>query len=210
MPPLKIAPSILSADFGQLNAEIASIETHADLLHLDIMDGHFVPNITFGPEIIKNIKTSLPLHCHLMISNPEVHAEAFAKVGAEIITFHIEAIPNPLELIKQIKSYGVKAGLSLNPPTEVEQILPFVSEVDYVLVMSVQPGFGGQAFMESALPKIQTIRSQFPDLDIEVDGGINAETGRLAKEAGANILTAGSYIFKSEDRIAAIESLRNA
>lgn len=208
MPTIKIAPSILSADFGKLNAEIASIEKYADLLHLDIMDGHFVPNITFGPEIIKNIKTSLPLHCHLMISNPEIHAEAFAKVGANIITFHIEAIPEPLELIKQIKSYGVKAGLSLNPPTEVEEILPFLNEVDYVLVMSVQPGFGGQSFMDSAIPKIQAIRSLYPDLDIEVDGGINAQTGRLAKEAGANILTAGSYIFRSDDRGKAIESLR--
>lgn len=210
MPPLKIAPSILSSDFGKLNEEIASIEEHADLLHLDIMDGHFVPNITFGPEVIKNIQSSLPLHCHLMISNPEEHIEAFAKAGGDIITFHIEATNEPEKLIELIKNQGVKAGVSLNPATQVDDIMPILDQIDHVLVMSVVPGFGGQSFMDNSLPKIKTIREAFPDLDIDVDGGINDQTAPLVKEAGANVLTAGSYIYKAPDRIEAINKLKSA
>ena len=206
---IKIAPSILSADFGKLNAEIASVEKYVDLLHVDVMDGHFVPNITIGPPVVKCIKTKLPLDCHLMIQNPELYIEDFVKAGAASITVHQEACTHLNRVIQLIKSFGVKAAVSINPATPIEMIEEVIDDVDMVLVMSVNPGFGGQKFIENAIGKIAALRELKPKLDIEVDGGINAETAKLCIEAGANILVAGSYIFGAKDRRKAIQSLRS-
>lgn len=206
---LKIAPSILSADFGKLNEEIASIEPYSDLLHVDIMDGHFVPNITIGPPVVRCIKTKLPLDCHLMIENPELYIEEFVKAGAKSITVHQEACKHLHRVIQQIKSYkNVKAAVSINPATPLEMITEIIDELNMVLIMSVNPGFGGQQFIENALGKIAALRELSPTIDIQVDGGINAETAKMCVEAGANILVAGSYIFGAKDRKKAIESLR--
>ena len=205
---IRISPSILSADFGDLNQEIAGIEALVDSLHVDVMDGHFVPNLTFGAPIVRCIKTTLPLHCHLMVENHENYVEAFANAKADMFIFHIEASKDAEALVKKIRGHGMKVGVSLNPGTEIsvlEEVLPLV---DSVLVMSVNPGFGGQEFMSVALGKITAIRGKFPKLDIAVDGGINAETGKMCREAGANILVAGSFIFKANNRAEAIKSLR--
>lgn len=204
-----ISPSILSADFGRLNEDIASVEAFSDSLHVDVMDGHFVPNLTFGAPVVRCIKTKLPLQCHLMVEKPEDYLEDFKKAGAETFIFHIEVAKDPEGLIQKIKDAGMKVGASLNPATELSGIERIAHLLDSVLVMSVVPGFGGQAFMPVALEKIRTLRQKFPDLDIAVDGGINAETGKQCVEAGANILVAGSYIFNSTDRKAAIASLRS-
>lgn len=206
---IQIAPSILSADFGHLNQEIATIETHSDLLHVDVMDGHFVPNITIGPPVVKCLKTKLPLDCHLMIEHPEMFIEEFVKAGAASITVHQEACAHLHRVIQQIKSFGVKAAVSINPGTPLKMIEEVLDDVDMVLIMSVNPGFGGQKFIPSALAKIEELRKRKPKLDIEVDGGINAGTAKLCVKAGANILVAGSYIFGAKDRKAAIESLRS-
>lgn len=204
-----VAPSILSADFGKLNEEIASVEPYVDLLHVDIMDGHFVPNITMGPPVVRKIQTKLPLDLHLMIENPEQYIDAFVEAGAASITVHQEACKHLHRVIQQIKAAGVKAAVSVNPATPVEEIKHVLDDVDMVLVMSVNPGFGGQKFIPVALKKIRELRSLKPELDIEVDGGVNAETGKQCVEAGANILVAGSYIFGADDRRQAIESLRS-
>lgn len=206
--PLCVSPSILSADFGNLNKDIATIESHSDRLHVDIMDGDFVPNISIGPVVVKDIKTTLPLDCHLMISKPEKYFEEFIKAGASSITFHIETVNNPKELISKIKEMGCQAGVSIKPKTSVDEIRNLINEVDLVLVMTVEPGFGGQKFMEDMLPKIHELRSLRSDLSLHIDGGINAETGKKCIEAGADTLIAGSYIFNAEDRVKAIESLR--
>jgi len=208
MPELKIAPSILSADFGRLNQEIASIEAYVDLLHVDVMDGHFVPNITICPPVVRCIKTRLPLDCHLMIDNPAMYIDDFVKAGAASITVHQEACVNLHRVIQQIKTAGVKAAASINPATPLVMIEDVLSDVDMVLIMSVNPGFGGQEFIEGVLDKIAELRQKMPDLDIQVDGGINSQTAQLVKKAGANILVSGSYIFEAEDRKGAIESLR--
>ena len=209
--PLKIAPSILSADFGRLNEEIASLEEHVDFLHVDVMDGHFVPNLTLGAPVVKCLKSKVPMECHLMITNPEKYIEDFAKAGAWMITVHVEATSmgdRTVEVLNQIKALGVKASLSLNPETSVEAVEPYLDLVDMVLVMSVHPGFGGQVFIHDVLPKVKRIRELRPMLDIGMDGGITAVTGALCVEAGANVLIAGSYIFEADDRITAIRALR--
>jgi len=208
MSKVKIAPSILSADFGRLNEEIASIEPYSDWIHVDVMDGHFVPNITIGPVVVKALKTKLPLDVHLMIENPDMYVESFIKAGAANIAVHQEATVHLHRLIQQIKSLGVKAGVSINPATPVGVLKEVINDVDMVLVMSVNPGFGGQQFIEQAVSKIRELRSMRDDLLIEVDGGINAETAKLCVEAGADVLVAGSYIFGSRDREKAIVSLR--
>ncbi len=205
---IQIAPSILSADFGKINEEIASVEDHVELIHLDVMDGHFVPNITFGQAVIKCLKTKLPMDCHLMIDNPGRYIEQFAKAGVSVLTVHQEVCPHLHRVIQQIKSVGVKAAVSLNPSTPIDSLADVLDDLDMVLIMSVNPGFGGQKFILQALDKIRKLREMKPDLDIEVDGGINAETAKMCIEAGANILVSGSYIFKAEDRLKAIESLR--
>ncbi|MFA5829903.1 MAG: ribulose-phosphate 3-epimerase [Candidatus Gracilibacteria bacterium] len=222
---IKIAPSILSADFGKLNQEIAQVSPYVDLLHVDVMDGHFVPNITIGAPVVAWLKTGLPLDCHLMIEHPENFIEDFVKAMAKVgctgkmasITVHQEACKNLPKVIQQIKSFkneageSVKAAVSINPATPIEMIEEVLDDVDMVLVMSVNPGFGGQKFIASALGKIEALRKMKPNLDIEVDGGINAETAKQCVKAGANILVAGSYIFGAvgaEGRKKAIESLR--
>ena len=209
-----ISPSILSADFANLERDIKRVEDGgADWLHVDVMDGHFVPNITIGVPVVKSIKqiTKLPLDVHLMIENPEKYIEPFAKAGADILTFHYEAVKEDKisELCSYIKSFSVKAGMSIKPKTQAEVVLPYLKELDLVLVMTVEPGFGGQCFMEDCSDKLPIIKSNAHDgLVIQVDGGINDKTAKICTSKGANSLVAGNYIYKSEDINAAISSLR--
>jgi ribulose-phosphate 3-epimerase len=212
---VKIAPSILSADFAKLGKEITDVEQGgADLIHIDVMDGHFVPNITIGPLIVDAIRpiTELPLDVHLMIENPDQYLDAFAKAGADYITVHVEACRHLHRTIHHIKELGVKAGVVLNPATPVESILSIINDVDMVLLMTVNPGFGGQKFIHSVLPKIRQVRdlaqSRNLDLEIEVDGGVNEETAKLCIEAGANVLVAGSAVYNKKDRAQAIAALK--
>ncbi|WP_019152829.1 ribulose-phosphate 3-epimerase [Robertmurraya massiliosenegalensis] len=212
---VKIAPSILSADFSKLGEEIKDVERGgADYIHVDVMDGHFVPNITIGPLIVEAIRpvTTLPLDVHLMIEKPDQYVEAFAKAGADIITVHVEACNHLHRTIQNIKSHGVKAGVVLNPATSVEMIKPIIDDVDMVLLMTVNPGFGGQKFIHSVLPKIKEVKEIIEarglKTEIEVDGGVNEKTAKLCIEAGANVLVAGSAIYNETDRKRAIEGLR--
>jgi ribulose-phosphate 3-epimerase len=209
-----VAPSLLSADFSRLASDIHQVEkAGADLLHVDVMDGHFVPNLTIGPVVVKDIRkvTALPLEAHLMIENPGRFIGAFVKAGSNMITVHIEAVKKDelLKIRKELDAAGVKLGVSLNPPTPLANIRGVLDIVDFVLVMSVNPGFGGQDFITGAVDKIRELREIFPK-DIAVDGGINDKTAQLVVDAGANILAAGSYIFKSSDYGKAIRSLRCA
>ena len=203
MPDIKISPSILSADFSKLGNEIQDLEkAGADFIHIDVMDGHFVPNITIGPEVINKLRkyTSLPFDVHLMISPVDNFIKNFVDAGADIITIHPEATNDLVSSIKKIKSYNIKAGVSLNPETLVDKVLPVLNSIDLVLVMSVNPGFGGQIFIKETLEKIKILRKEIDSkklkTQIEIDGGINFENGRMAKEAGANILVSGTTIFK--------------
>ncbi|WP_335870674.1 ribulose-phosphate 3-epimerase [Bacillus sp. 2205SS5-2] len=212
---IKIAPSILSADFAQLKNEIEDVERGgADYIHIDVMDGHFVPNITIGPLIVAAVRpiTKMPLDVHLMIEHPERYIQDFAKAGADIITVHAEACPHLHRTLQQIKSYGVKAGVVLNPSTPPEMIQHVLEEVDMVLLMTVNPGFGGQSFISTVLPKITTVRNWIREkglaIEIEVDGGINPETAKLCYEAGADVFVAGSAIYSQENRQQAIEAIR--
>lgn len=205
---IKISPSILSADFGRLNDDIKTVEEHADYIHLDVMDGHFVPNLTFGAPVVRCIKSKLPLDIHLMIENPENFIENFIDAGAGIVTFHYEAAKDIHGLLTKIKSNAVKAGISIKPGTDVKVLEEYLDELDWVLIMSVEPGYGGQKFMDKALDKIKWLRERSPKLNIAVDGGINDETARKCEIAGANVLIAGSYIFGAENRKEAIDLLR--
>lgn len=213
---IKIAPSILSADFAKLGEEIKDVENGgADYIHVDVMDGHFVPNITIGPLIVEAIRpiTKLPLDVHLMIENPDQYISAFANAGADFITVHVEACPHLHRTIQLIKSHGVKAGVVLNPATPVDTIKHVIEDIDLVLLMTVNPGFGGQKFIHSVLPKIEEVARMVKEknlnVEIEVDGGVNEETARLCVGAGANVLVAGSAIYNQADRKAAIEKIRN-
>jgi ribulose-phosphate 3-epimerase len=199
---IKISPSILSADFSILGDEIKNLEkAGADLIHVDVMDGHFVPNITMGPPIIKAIRkcTKLPFDVHLMISPVEKYIKAFADAGSDIITLHPEATDNLKRAIQTVKSFGKKAGVSLNPKTPISALMDVINDIDLILIMSVNPGFAGQSFMSEVLPKVSELRKMINDkklkIDIEIDGGINFETAPLAVKAGANILVSGTTIF---------------
>lgn len=205
-----VAPSILSADFGKLNEEIKEVEEYSDFIHVDVMDGVFVPNITVGNAVLKWVKSKKPLDVHLMIVEPEKHVEAFAEAGAEIISFHVEATENPGKTIELIKKSGARPALAVKPGTALESIKPLLEMVDFVLVMTVEPGFPAQEFMEEVLPKIRRLKGLCPGIDIEVDGGINPETARKAVMAGANVLVAGNAVFGEKNREKAIEGLRKA
>jgi ribulose-phosphate 3-epimerase len=212
---VKLSPSILSADFGRLLEDVKKVEAAGvEYLHIDIMDGHFVPNISFGPMVMGAIsgKTSLVKDVHLMIENPDQYVEAFVKAGADIIVVHQEACPHLHRSIQNIKSYGVKAGVSLNPGTSLSTIEEVLDDLDMVLIMSVNPGFGGQSFIESQLDKIRRLRQMITerglDVDIEVDGGIKASNVAKVVEAGANVIVAGSAIFGADDINEAVKGFR--
>ncbi|QOY34421.1 ribulose-phosphate 3-epimerase [Anaerobacillus isosaccharinicus] len=212
---IKIAPSILSADFARLGEEIKDVERGgADYIHVDVMDGHFVPNITIGPLIVDAIRpiTTLPLDVHLMIENPDQYIPQFAKAGADIITVHVEACAHLHRTVHLIKEQGVKAGVVLNPATPVDTIQHIIDDVDMVLLMTVNPGFGGQKFIKQVLPKIYAVsemsKSKGLSIDIEVDGGVNVETAKLCIEAGANVLVAGNAVYSEKDRGQAIKAIR--
>jgi len=214
---IKIAPSILAADFGKLVEEVKDVEkAGADLIHVDVMDGHFVPNISFGSIAMDAIRphTELPLDVHLMIENPDQYIEQFAKAGAAYITVHVEACRHLHRTIQLIRSYGVKPGVVLNPHTPIETIKHVLEDIDMVLFMTVNPGFGGQKFIRSVVPKIKElsdiIKEKNLDVAIEIDGGVNAETIVPCAQAGATIFVAGSAIFGKEDRTAALKAIKEA
>lgn len=210
----RIAPSILAADFARLGDEVGRVAPYTDILHVDVMDGHFVPNISLGPPVVASLRatTDLYLDCHLMISDPVRYVEALAKAGANGVTAHIEAIPNPEAFFTEAARMGIDAGLVINPPTPVEAVMPFLDRCSIVLVMSVHPGFGGQNFIDDVLPKIITLRETIDSsgygTDIEVDGGIDLRTAGRACEAGADILVAGTAVFRAADPVAAITDMR--
>ena len=215
---IKIAPSILSADFSKLGQQVAAAaEAGADYIHIDVMDGHFVPNITIGPAVVKAIRpfTSIPFDVHLMIERPGDYIRQFAEAGADIITVHVEACPHIHRTIQAIKELGKKAGASVNPGTPVDRLEDILPDLDLVLIMTVNPGFGGQKFITGTLNKISTVRETIDlmglDTEIEVDGGINTETAAKAVAAGADVLVAGAAVFNGNDSVAeAIRKIRNS
>lgn len=206
---IKISPSMLASDYANLESELKKCES-AELIHLDVMDGHFVPNISIGAPVIKAMKKvcAVPFDVHLMISEPLKYIKDFADAGADIITFHAECESDINETINKILECGCRAGLSVKPATPIEAVYPYIDRLSMVLVMTVEPGFGGQSFMENMMPKIKKLRGDFPDIDIEVDGGVNAETVKICVRAGANVFVAGSAVFKSENPAETINLLK--
>lgn len=214
---IKIAPSILAADFAKLGQEVLEVEkAGADWIHVDVMDGHFVPNITMGPIVVDALRplTKLPLDVHLMIENPDRYIEEFAKAGADYITVHVEACPHLHRTIQLIRSFGVKPGVVLNPHTPVEAVQHILEDIDLVLFMTVNPGFGGQKFIHSVIPKVQQlsewIKEKKLSVEIEIDGGINEETIVPCAKAGATVFVAGSAIYSKADRAHALQSIKKA
>jgi len=213
---IKLAPSLLSADFSKLADEIASVEQGADILHLDVMDGHFVPNLTIGPAIVKACRkvSKLTFDCHLMIEQPQLYIESFLEAGADMISIHLEAEAHLQRGLQLIRDGGARAGIAINPATPAEALSTAIEFCDFVLVMTVNPGFGGQKFIEPVVPKIrhisQMVRERGLPVEIEVDGGIDMKTAPLVVAAGARILVAGSAIFGKPDRNAAMEAIRTA
>jgi ribulose-phosphate 3-epimerase len=215
---VKLAPSVLAADYARLGEQVGeAVAAGADYIHVDVMDGHFVPNITVGPLVVEALRrvTDLPLDVHLMIAEPERHIEAFAQAGASILTVHPEAGPHLHRLVQMIKGLGVKAGVALNPASPLDLIEEVLAEVDLVLLMTVNPGWGGQAFLDSVLPKIRRLRRTLDEqglaAELEVDGGISAETAPLVVEAGARVLVAGSAVFQHAEGVAAaMERIRQS
>ena len=212
---IKISPSILSADFSRLGEDVQAVDrAGADYIHIDVMDGHFVPNITIGPLVVDALRkvTDKPLDVHLMIENPDLYIPGFAKAGADIITVHQEAVPHLHRTVQLIKSLGKKAGVSLNPATPVETLDVILDELDLILIMSVNPGFGGQSFIPSALDKIRALRQRITErglsTELEVDGGVKIDNIREVVAAGADVLVAGSAVFNTEDYAATITALR--
>lgn len=212
--PARIAPSILAADLANLASDVEIVAPHVDLLHVDVMDGHFVPNISLGPPVISSLRkaTDLYLDCHLMISDPLTYLEAMKDSGADGVTVHIEAVPNPEPVATEAERLGLDFGLVLNPPTPVSAVTPYLHLVSTVLVMSVHPGFGGQTFIGDALGKIERLReiidSESLSTDIEVDGGIDLMTAGPARAAGANVFVAGTYVFGAEDPVVALGKMQ--
>ena len=211
----KIAPSILSADFASLADDVARVSGEADLLHVDVMDGHFVPNLTIGPPVVKSLRrrTEMFLDCHLMVENPGVLLADFAKAGADRCIVHVE-LGDPRPLFDELRRRKVGVGLTLSPDTPVEDVLPYLAEIDLLLVMSVRPGFGGQAFIPEVLDKVRVVRRAIDDqglaVEIEIDGGINVDTAPSAAAAGVDILVAGSAVFHADDPAAAARAIRVA
>lgn len=210
----KLAPSILSADFARLGEEVARVEKYADLLHVDAMDGHFVPPITIGPVVVKALRriTSLPLECHLMVTDPLVQTEQFAEAGATSVIAHIEAMTDPTPVIERARALGIGIGISVNPPTPLDAVLPYLDQIDVLNVMTVNPGWAGQPFIREMLPKIRAAREEIDRrrlaIGIAVDGGVDLETGREALDAGATVLGAASAIFSRPDPAEAARALK--
>ena len=208
---IKISPSMLVSDYANLQAELEKCQKGgADLIHLDVMDGHFVPNISIGAPVIAAMKRvcNVPFDVHLMISDPYFYADDFIKAGADIITFHTECQSDIGKTIDKIIAGGCRAALAVKPNTPIEAVYPYLDRLSMVLVMTVEPGFGGQSFMEGTMPKIKALREKCPDIDIQVDGGINTETVKIAGRAGANVFVAGSAVFKSDDPAGTIRILK--
>jgi ribulose-phosphate 3-epimerase len=201
----KLAASILSADFAHLGDQVKMVEPYADMVHVDVMDAHFVPPLTIGPVVVESLRpvSALPLHCHLMIERPETLFDDFAKAGTDMVTFHLEAAPDPEVVIAEARARGMRAGMAVNPDTPVENTFEYLERIDNLIVMSVRPGWAGQEFMEEVLPKVEAARAEIDrrgvTVDVEVDGGINEESGRRCLEAGATVLAVASSIFKAPD-----------
>ena len=211
---IQIAPSMLAADFLHLEKDVETVNRYADIFHLDVMDGVFVPNISFGFPVIEAIakKAEKPMDVHLMIVEPEKYAERFAKVGASMISFHLNATKDPEALLKQIRSWGVKAGLVINPDLPVESLFPYLKDCDFVMLMSVFAGFGGQKFIEETYDRVRALKAEIQrqglNIPIEIDGGVSAANSKALAEAGAEILVAGSAVFKAEDPAAVIQQMK--